>query len=256
MKKSGLLSVIVTVSFLLLPVYAGGQEYDNIDDFRITPLDGGKTAKITCYAGTSQVVRIPPVIHGMTVTEIGEEAFMKKEIISVTIPDSVKIIGDKAFYDNRIINLTIPDSVTVIGKYAFALEDVYNYTSNTSLPTLGPSDHDMKSLTLGKSVTTIKERAFYGNRLKNVVIPDSVVIIEKGAFSYTELTNITIGAGVKLEIASSSDKYHGIELDILRGTNYPFSNGFDETYNNSGKLAGTYTRPDADSKKWSRQENR
>jgi hypothetical protein len=57
-------------------------------------------------------------------------------------------------------------------------------------------------------------------------------------FSYNPLTSITIGAGVTLST----------------GYYYPsFGDGFEAVYNNGGKVAGTYTRPNTDSTTWTRQ---
>jgi hypothetical protein len=192
--------MILILLSLLLPTYISGQEYGNIDDFRISPLDDGKSAKISRYAGTSQVVRIPPIIHGMAITEIGDEAFMDKEIISITIPNSVIIIGKRAFANNKFINLTIPDSVTVIEEEAFSYLSGTSRAINFKFSRMGRSSNNwdarIKNLTLGNSITTIKKQAFYYNQIKSVVIPDSVGIIEDEAFSGNELTSVAIGKGV------------------------------------------------------------
>ena len=70
--------IIIIISFLANCASTASIEYDNADDFRIEPLNDGKSAKIIRYAGTSQVIRIPPVIHGLSIVEIGEEVFVTK----------------------------------------------------------------------------------------------------------------------------------------------------------------------------------
>jgi len=76
-------------------------------------------ARITKYLGPSGDVRIPQVIEGMTVTEIGDEAFLGKEITKITFPQSLRIIGTNAFKDNKLTEITIPVNVTSIGIGAF-----------------------------------------------------------------------------------------------------------------------------------------
>ena len=63
---------------------------------------------------------IPETINGVTVTAIGDGAFVASNIISVTIPNSVTSIGDYAFLTNNLTSVTFSDSVTVIGKNAFS----------------------------------------------------------------------------------------------------------------------------------------
>ena len=55
------------------------------------------------------------------ITSIGDEAFSKNDLTSVTIGNSVRTIGFAAFSENKLNALTIPPSVTSIGHAAFVL---------------------------------------------------------------------------------------------------------------------------------------
>jgi hypothetical protein len=70
------------------------------------------------------------------------------------------------------------------------------------------------------------------------MIPDSVTSIGNSAFD-RDLLSITIGSDVRLSNDSSFPSFH--------------NNGFENTYNNSGKLAGTYIRSDIYSTIWTKQ---
>ena len=138
--------------------------YDNIDnDFSndVCPRD----------------VAIPSKINGNSVTNIGEYAFNRSSLTSLTIPDSVTSIGEFAFYSSELTSLTIPDSVTSIGDSVF-------YSSQ------------LESITLGNSVTNIGEAAFYSSHLTSLVIPNSVTNIDDHAFFSSQLTSLTLGSSV------------------------------------------------------------
>jgi len=89
----------------------------------------------------------------------------------------------------------------------------------------------------GKPVVEIGEYAFNYNFYTptSVTIPDSVKTIGNSAFSSYKLTSITIGANITLA-------YYAFGYD-----------GFEEAYTANNKQAGTYTRPNADSKTWTRK---
>ena len=56
----------------------------------------------------------------MAVTSIGKEAFKGKDIIKITIPNSVTSIGNGAFYTcTNLASVSIPTSVTSIKNSAF-----------------------------------------------------------------------------------------------------------------------------------------
>jgi hypothetical protein len=139
-------------------------------NFRGIVSTDGNSVTITDYTGKSTDVQIPSEIRGLPVTEIGNRAFLRKNLTSVTIPDSVISIGGSAFNYNKLTSVTIPDSVTSIGESAFA-------------------ENQLTSVTIGNGVTIIKGRTFYNNRLTSVTIPDSVTSIESGAFDGNQLTS-------------------------------------------------------------------
>ena len=56
------------------------------------------TCKVISYAGTASTLTIPETVEGMTVTEIGEQAFMNNTIlVSIDLPDTITIIRARAF---------------------------------------------------------------------------------------------------------------------------------------------------------------
>jgi hypothetical protein len=201
------------------------------DDFLID----GRTS--TGYVGRATDVVIPTDIGGIPITNIGNSAFRKKQLTSVTIPYGVITIGNDAFSDNRLTSLIIPDSVTIIGDRAF------NFNRLTSL-------------TLGNSVTYIGVRAFCGgSNLSTLIIPDSVIIIEEMAFFWNELNSLTIGNGVKYIrakafaltlLTSVTFEVDGIKIDPDN-----FYGNLLTVYANGG--AGSYTKPDFNSVIWTKE---
>jgi hypothetical protein len=89
------------------------QGYDDEKDFTVEVISEGSAARITKYAGKNTEIRIPPRIGDRPITEIGEQAFSKKGLTSVAIPDSVIFIGNLAFADNRIGSISIGANVYI-----------------------------------------------------------------------------------------------------------------------------------------------
>ena len=75
---------------------------------------------ITRYTGNDTDVILPAEIGGVTVCEIGNDAFKDCHISSVKIPSSIKRIGWFAFSGcTRLESVSIPSSVSYIGYGAF-----------------------------------------------------------------------------------------------------------------------------------------
>ena len=219
------------------------QRYCEESDFRVRPLDGGKSMEIIRYVGNKQVVRIPPRLQKVPVTAIGTDAFRGKEIISVSIPNSVTVIGDSAFAQNQLINVTIPNGVTTIGSVAFAVNQLANVNIPSSVTEIGAgafwgnpltnfsiasgntkySAKDLfllnkngteiieylgnqKNITIPNGVIAIEDNLFYDFQLTSVTIPNSVITIGKNAFAKNRLTSVTIPSSVrKIELRAFYD---------------------------------------------------
>lgn len=174
-----------------------------IDDWKIYISEEGKIS-IKEYKGSSENVAIPDNFDGFPVVSIGQNAFQKKDVVSVTIPDSVTLIGDSAFNScSKLKSVVIGKSVETISEYAFryctSLEKI---VIPDSVKKIGSSAfyecENLKSVDFGNSLEEIGNEAFYYcSSLTSVVIPDSVKDIGYNAFSCCRsLTDFTIGKSV------------------------------------------------------------
>jgi len=198
---------------------------------------------ITNYTGQGGDIIIPSTIDGIIITTIGDGAFSNKSLTSVVIPDSVTTIKDWAFHDNQLTSVTIPNNITFIGNQAFQKNKLTSVNIPNNVTHIGIEAfnlNELTSVTIPDSITLIASGVFANNRLTSVSIPYSVTSIMNSAFNYNQLISITIGANVTLYTETL--------------TNYAsFGYGFENTYNNSGKLAGMYTRINTTSTTWIRQ---
>jgi hypothetical protein len=182
--------------------------------------EGAQGISIEGYVGETKTVVIPRKINGKPVTEIDLRAFTNKTLTNVTIPNSVTEIGVNTFENNALTGVIIPNSITGIEYAAF-------------------KNNALTSVTIPNSVTTIESRAFENNALTSIAISDSVTEIGLRAFADNALTSVTIGANVPI---------------VPRGVVSVFgSSNFENFYISSGKKAGTYTRPNAESADWTKQ---
>ncbi|MBE6984230.1 MAG: leucine-rich repeat domain-containing protein, partial [Ruminococcaceae bacterium] len=197
---------------------------------------------------------IPAKIDGVTVTQIGVEAFAQCDALtSVKIPDSVtnigawaffhceklahvtiggavELIGDGAFYGcGSLTSIEIPDSVVAIGEYTF-----YNCATLTSI-------------TIGSGVVNIGQSAFYGcdaladvyyndtqaawneiymnennEPLRNATIHFAVVAyaVEGGNIYFDKTSGTIIGCDETVTIAMIPDEIDGVAVTAIG--NYAF----------------------------------
>ena len=186
----------------------GDFEYTLEDDF---------TCTITGYNGTASNVTIPSTIYGYKVSEIGYNSFYdNNNIISVTLPNSLKSIGYSAFAKTNLKKVTIPNSVTEIGHYAFS------------------GCENLSSLTFSNKLESIGDRCFENcTSLTSVTLPNSVTAIGWSAFdSCSSLKTVSIGSGLKHCETQSSSWYifkNCIALESITvsssNNNYSSANG-------------------------------
>lgn len=82
------------------------------------------TVSISSYNGNDDNVYIPDTIDGHTVSKIAENSFSDTDIVTVTLPDTVKIIERYAFAGcSSLRSIYIPDTVESIDPGAFGFRD-------------------------------------------------------------------------------------------------------------------------------------
>ena len=135
------------------------------------------------------------------------------ELVSITIPESVKHIGYRAFFEcYSIEHLRIPKSVKTIKNAAF--QDVVSLKTiilPSSIHTIGTElfagCSSLVSFDIPESVVCIGDYAFYGcSSLSIVTIPKSVVAISDNAFS-----------GCKCNFVCYSKNYKSNGMDLFTG---------------------------------------
>jgi len=152
------------------------------------------------YHGTEAEAAVP-----CGVTEIGEKAFMMcKSLVSVTLPDTLKVIGKAAFFFcEGLVLVDFPPGLTRIGESAFtACTSLRSADIPDSVTEIGDRAFSqcfaLVSVRL-PAVRRIGESAFKGCRnLASVHIPDSVREIGESAFEMCgSLHSVRIPDGVR-----------------------------------------------------------
>ena len=97
--------IIAVFLLIVTSALVCAQQNDPESNFVAAPMDGGRSVRITSYIGSSWTVRIPSQIQNIPVTHIADRAFNNKNLISITIPNTVIEIGESAFSWNQLTNV-------------------------------------------------------------------------------------------------------------------------------------------------------
>ncbi|MBQ9869721.1 MAG: leucine-rich repeat protein [Ruminococcus sp.] len=169
---------------------AGDYIYKDIDD---------ETVEITGYTGKDKTVNIPSTLAGKTVTSIGDYAFSRSGLKSITIPNSVTRIGEFAFGAcSKLESAVIPTGVETITYDLFAeCRGLKSVTIPSSVKSIENGAFGncsgLTSITIPGNVTYIGASAFEGcTGLKSLTIPSSVETIDDYAFIDCGFTSLTV----------------------------------------------------------------
>lgn len=142
-----------------------------------------RNGKIVYADGSEEILE-----YGMT--EVGEEAFMGKDIVSAELPNSVHTVGACAFFVcSSLKKVVIPYSVKTIERRAFSACDIEEITIPYGVEVIGESAFSgcekLHTVHLTKGLKEIEEHAFYEcKNLKKITLPEGLVKIGREAFSF------------------------------------------------------------------------
>lgn len=204
--------------------------------FETTTVDDGV---IITGSGSVNIVdgnlTIPSEINGKKVIEIGEKAFLKKSISSVSFEGTLEKIGDQAFQGNEISgSVEIP--AHYIGSDAFAQNDIKDVTFKETKE-IGDNafrDNKIEFIDFLSSNTDLGDNAFLNNRISGDLDLSKVGKIGDSAFSTNYIKNAKVGdnttlgdkvfennnSWVVIESSSGSDESRGIVTEKYGNNSY------------------------------------
>lgn len=206
MKQS--IQIIIWMLAIILPVMA------NAYDFEVDGIYYGlKTSDMSAYVTYNSSdpytgnITVPETVtyntKQLTVTAIGESAFKQcGDLISVSLPSSIKSIGNSAFSSSGIVTITIPEGITAINQYTFSgcksLKKVVLPNSIEKIDESAFESSSIEEINFPEGLKSIETWAFlWCDSLKEIILPNSLTDLGSGVFcGCTSVKRITIGSGL------------------------------------------------------------
>ncbi len=183
---------------------AGSDLETDVNDLSWNKRSDG-TLEITGYQGTDETVVIPSEINGRAVTMIDSLAFFGCDTLKhVIIQEGVVYIGRQSFQScGNLISVSLPDTVRTIGAYAF-LDCAKLETINLpeELTSLGENAFEgcrnLKAISLPNGIKSIESYTFLGcSSLSDINLSDGLTKIGRGAFyDCSQLKSIILPDGL------------------------------------------------------------
>lgn len=138
--------------------------------------------------------------EGLTVKRIGDNAFYRRKLTSVVIPDTVETIGYDAFGVCSLKEVKLPTSLVGIEGFAFYNNKLSNVEFGNNIKKIEPSAFAMNSLeeiNLPDSLEEIGASAFYKNSLSGLKVPNSIKKIDMYAFNKNNIKEVEIPSTIQ-----------------------------------------------------------
>lgn len=221
--------LIMLVSLLVLSSCNNYSYSDGTLRYRVT--DGGYEV-VGVEDESVTEINIPSFVNFKRVVAIGEYAFSNNStIVSITIPNSVKIIKDYAIIScSALEEVTLPQGIERVGMLNFYYCDNLNYAEydngkyvgnkkNPYLVLVGVENREITTCEVNKKCKIISTAFYSCNNLKSVKIPYGVKVIDTQAFSYcSDLMEVTIPKSVHTIGASAFNNCNSLKQIKIPGS--------------------------------------
>lgn len=237
--------------------YTPGRDYEVCGDFGYR-VENGK-ARLISYEANEENVVVPAEVNGYPVIGLGinkphtsgSMVFYKKDLVSVSLPDSIEFIGNGVFTEcKNLSSITIPNGVNYIGENAFSycesltsvtIPESVNFIGNfafgccTSLATVDmrgggrvgssvfASCLSLTTVNIGENVTRFGMSAFDRcTSLVSIIIPENVKELSNSLFKRCSRLTTVIVCGPDTTIVEKDEP--NPHISVLGSTFYGVPN--------------------------------
>lgn len=168
---------------------------------------------VLSYTGNLHEITVPQTIHGITVTQMGQNVFNDREVFGVILPDTVTLLFS-TFYDNDIIEYVSGKNVTEI-KMAFGSAENISEVDFPNLETIGSSSFYVTYRFLSASFPKVKvvgNKAFCGSNIKYLELPECESL-ESEVFYHCDLYELFAPKVTEYNKGKLSNILHGPLFD-------------------------------------------
>ncbi len=139
--------------------------------------------RIVRYTGTESEIVIPDTLDGITVTELGGNAFSQTNLTKVTLPATITAIDES----NPFCQLLLLEEIIVDeNNKNYIVSDGVLYTKDMKTLVCYPMKKEGDSFTIPDSVETLGIASIYSTPLKKIIVNDNVKTLSRHCFSYNE----------------------------------------------------------------------
>ncbi|HQN92530.1 MAG TPA: leucine-rich repeat protein [Prolixibacteraceae bacterium] len=165
-------------------------------DADVTVVNGVITQCTYDINSLGNIIEIPEVLDGQTITGLGDNCFqLAGKIKEVTLPATLKTIGMQVFMSHNLTHIDLPEGLISIGQNAFwknNIEALILPNSITSINHGAFKENQIKTLIIPAGLTEISSEVFYSNKIEALTIPKNITKIGDQAFVMNSITNLTI----------------------------------------------------------------
>ena len=155
-------------------------------------------------AGGQTDLVIPAVTpDGLPLKKIADNAFYRRGLTSVIIPDTVESIGYDAFGVCKLKEVKLPEALVNIEGFAFYRNKLTKVEFGSKVKKLEPSSfalNELSEISLPEGLEYIGASAFFKNAFSSITIPASVQKIDMYAFKKNNIGKVVVPSTVNLHI--------------------------------------------------------
>ncbi|HER0777077.1 TPA: leucine-rich repeat protein [Streptococcus pyogenes] len=169
-----------------------------------------------------------------TIRKIGAFAFQSNNLKSFEASDDLEEIKEGAFMNNRIETLELKDKLVTIGDAAFHINHIYAIVLPESVQEIGRSAFRQNGannlIFMGSKVKTLGEMAFLSNRLEHLDLSEQKQLTEipVQAFSDNALKEVLLPASLKTIREEAFKKNHLKQLEVASALSHIAFNALDD----------------------------